>query len=67
MPPVVAPKPSSKTITEYRTIRRNGGANEEVVSSTECERRSSSNSASSHDELMEAIRQFGGSQNLKKI
>lgn len=72
-PPVVAPKPSSKTITEYRTIRRIGGPNEEIISkrkeiisSVDSDRRSSSNSASSHDELMEAIRQFGGLQNLKK-
>ncbi|CAF3490257.1 unnamed protein product [Adineta steineri] len=97
VPPAVAPKPSGKKITEYRTFRRigNGTSDEATSSSTttttttttatvrdgvttsndmkskrltsvESDDRSSTNSGASHEDLMESIRKFGGSQNLAK-
>ncbi|CAF0851355.1 unnamed protein product [Adineta ricciae] len=80
-PPIVAPKPVGKTITEYRTIRRIGNVGGETnatmttttkdvvnrrLSSIENEDRLSNHSGASHEELMESIRRFGGSQNLGK-
>ncbi|UJR28307.1 hypothetical protein I4U23_009552 [Adineta vaga] len=88
IPPVVAPKPVGKIITEYRTIRRVGNVGGETTTtmtttaddgtitskeitnkrlpSIENEDRLSNQSNTSHDELMESIRRFGGSQNLGK-
>lgn len=74
-PPLVAPKPFGKTITEYRTIRMIGNVgdippaplleiNNRRSTSIDSNRRLSSNSNASHEDLMESIRRFGGSQNL---
>ena len=70
-PPMVAPKPSGKIITEYRTVRGIGNGVETTATITEPassntmnDNRLSMNSAGSHDALMESIRKFGGSQNL---
>ena len=71
-PPIVAPKPYGKIITEYRTVRRIGNSGEptlkrnDITSSTDSDKRSSTNSISSHEELMESIRRFGGLQSLGK-
>jgi hypothetical protein len=76
-PPILAPKPFGKTITEYRTFRRMGSGGEQTtstttmmrndaVSSIDNEKRLSTNSVPSHEDLMESIRRFGGSQNLGK-
>ncbi len=64
-PPILAPKPFGKTITEYRTVRRIGNGGEPTAMDTN-NKRLSSNSAPSHEDLMESIRRFGGSQNLSK-
>ena len=66
MPQQVSPsnsaqKSASKTVTEHRTVRRIG-PNGETVTSTDTINRQST----SHESLMESIRQFGGSQNLSK-
>jgi hypothetical protein len=78
-PPIIAPKPFGKTITEYRTVRRIGNGSDTTISTihhdvvppndTDNRRLSSIDSnqhLSSHDDLMESIRRFGGSQNLGK-
>jgi hypothetical protein len=81
-PPMVAPKPSGKIITEYRTVRRLGNGGETTTMTTgrhetpsptymndkrfDSDERLRTNSATSHDALMESIRQFGGSQSLGK-
>jgi len=71
-PPILAPKPFGKTITEYRTVRRIGNSDEtptmrnDVRTSNDSDKRLSTNSVPSHDDLMESIRRFGGSQNLGK-
>jgi hypothetical protein len=76
-PPAVAPKPSSKTITEYRTVRRIGQGGETISSVDTVNKRSimtdrdvrssvGSNDAATHESLMDSIRRFGGSQNLRK-
>ncbi len=78
-PPIIAPKPFGKTITEYRTVRRIGNGNETTISTMRHDavpsndtynRRSTSIDSnqrlSSHEDLMESIRRFGGSQSLGK-
>jgi len=84
-PPIVAPKPFGKTITEYRTVRRIGNGGETATTTTvrngttplidtnnkqrasiESDDRLSTNSSVSHEDLMDSIRRFGGSQNLAK-
>ncbi len=74
-PPIVAPKPFGKTITEYRTVRRIGNGGETATTTTvrngttpsiERDDRLSTNSSVSHEDLMDSIRRFGGSQNLAK-
>jgi len=88
-PPIVAPKPSGKTITEYRTIRRIGHGGEttttttvrtETIPSNDTDNKQSkstdhvdqtgsnnnNNNATSHESLMESIRESGDSQNLSK-
>ncbi|CAF2569464.1 unnamed protein product [Rotaria sp. Silwood2] len=82
-PPILAPKPFGKAITEYRTIRGVGNNDETIapmhnrITSTtninnkrsmsfDNNKRLSTNLASSHEALMASIRQFGGSQNLRK-
>jgi hypothetical protein len=73
-PPVVAPKPSGKTITEYRTIRRTGTDGETKTTttvrtetipptSTEPVDQTSSNN---NETLMESAQQPDGSENLSK-
>ncbi len=72
-PPILAPKPFGKTIKEYRTVRRidNDGETTPTMrsdkrTSNNSDKRLSTNSVPSHDDLMESIRRFGGSQNLGK-
>ena len=76
-PPAVAPKPFGKTITEYRTVRRIGQGGETISTVATTNQRSTSidpqtrmsatsHSLTPHDDLMESIRKFGGSQNLGK-
>jgi len=72
-PTILAPKPFGKTITEYRTVRRIGNSDEttptmrnDARTSNDSDKRLSTNSVPSHDDLMESIRRFGGSQNLGK-
>lgn len=72
-PPMVAPKPYGKTITEYRTIRRICNGEDQTTTmrnnagqSNNTDKRLSRNSVASHEDLMESIRRFGGSQNLGK-
>ena len=80
-PSILAPKPFGKTITEYRTVRRIGNDGETTTTTTvrtetipspkpDGSRGSSVEKdqpvAASHENLMESIRQFGGSENLQK-
>ena len=79
-PPLIAPKPFGKTVTEYRTIRMIGHVgeippapigpsieiNNRRSTSIDSNKRLSSNSNGSHEDLMESIRRFGGSQNLAR-
>lgn len=81
-PPIVPPKPFGKTITEYRTIRRIDNDGETGTTTTvrngtipsnnkrlipiESDDRLSTSSSTSHEDLMESIRRFGGSHNLGK-
>ncbi|CAF0928822.1 unnamed protein product [Rotaria sp. Silwood1] len=82
-PPIPAPKPFGKAITEYRAVR-GIGTNDEMIApmrnritsatdinnkrstSFDSNKRLSTNLAASYEALMESIRQFGGSQNLRK-
>jgi hypothetical protein len=68
-------KPSGKTITEHRTVRRIGHDGEIISSVNTFNQRSTSinrdaplntGAMTSHESLMESIRRFGGSQNLAK-
>ncbi|CAF1257651.1 unnamed protein product [Rotaria magnacalcarata] len=73
-PPILAPKPFGKIITEYRTVRPMDN-NDEIItrkhngsaSSIDMNhKRLSPDLSESHDALMASIRKFGGSQNLRK-
>ncbi|CAF4015522.1 unnamed protein product [Rotaria magnacalcarata] len=73
-PPILAPKPFGKIITEYRTVRPMDN-NDEIItrkhngsasSINMNHKRLSPDLSESHDALMASIRKFGGSQNLRK-
>jgi hypothetical protein len=83
-PPLVAPKPHGKTITEYRTIRRTGTDGETTTTTTvrtetipsdqtdkkqlteHVDQTGLNDNVTSHESLMESIRESDNPENLNK-